>query len=217
MKSSKPFHLEPILKVQEVNEPSPLPFAKKSYRERLEALEELRELYRVLPTNSQNVLTEDPSSYPGFSLQDVVTTLVSQEVEFILIGRYAVAFHGYPRFTHDLDLYIHPTQENAKRIVSAFEQLGFKHPELTIEGLLKPNGVYKIGKVPHQLELLNEVKGISWDEARSTAISENLFGQKVYFLNLDTLIKSKKAAGRLQDLADVEQLERIRRDSWLND
>lgn len=215
VKDPKPFYIEATLSVHSVNEPVPLPFAKKSFQERLLELERLKELYQVLPQS--NRLDEDAAPYGSFSLQEALSAFVAHQVEFILIGGYAVAFHGYPRFTHDLDLYIQPTPENAKRIISGFEQIGFKHPELNIEGLLKPGSVYKIGKVPHQLELINEVKGITWDEAASTAISERLLGQKVRFLNLDTLIKSKKAAGRLQDLADVEQLERIQRDSWLNE
>ena len=119
--------------------------------------------------------------------------------------------------TKDIDLFIHRSEENARRIMSAFNDLGFNHPELTLEGLMKPGSVYKFGRAPQQIELFNEVKGIAWKETRASAIPEKLLEQPVHFMDLETLIKSKKAAGRLQDLADAEALEQIRRDSELGE
>jgi len=133
----------------------------------------------------------------------------------LVIGGYAVVFHGHVRLTADIDLFIRSSAGNARKILAAFEDLHLAHPDLTLEGIVKPGSVFKFGRAPHQVELLNDVKGITWDEAWRGAVSEQLFGQKVRYLDFETLIKSKKAAGRLQDLADVEALERIRRDAWL--
>ena len=162
-------------------------------------------------------MPDESHSSHGLTMQQVLAAFVKNGVEFLVIDGYAVAFHGHVRLTKDVDLFIQPSPENAKRIIAAFEELGFKHPELTVNGLMKPDSVFKLGKAPEQIELLNTVKGITWEEARAGAISEKLLAQPVRFVDLETLIKSKKAAGRLQDLADVEALERIQRDSWLSD
>jgi hypothetical protein len=151
------------------------------------------------------------------SIQDVLGSFVREGVEFMIIGEYAVAFHGHVRLTKDIDLFFHRTQINARRIISAFQKIEFEPSDLSVEGLTKLGSVYRFGIAPDQIELLNEVKGITWDEARKEALEEKLFEQPVLFINFEALLKSKKAAGRLQDLADAEALERIRRDSWLNE
>ncbi len=211
------FKLKPVLSVHRLGEPQVESYALQSYQERMVALEDLKRLYHALPKRKSAVcpMSDDSSFASDFTIQEVLAAFVKHGVEFVVIGGYAVAFHGYVRLTKDVDLFIHRTTKNAERIVSAFGELNFNHPELTVEGLMKLGSVYKFGRVPDQVELLNEVKGITWDEARSHAIPEKLLEQPVYFLELETLIKSKKAVGRLQDLADVEALERILRDSWL--
>jgi len=213
------FQLEPVLSVQAVDEPQPPPFVAQSHSERMIALEDLKRLYLLLPKrkSAAHSMSEDLPSSSWLTMQAVLAAFVKREVEFVVIGDYAVVFHGHVRLTKDIDLFIHRSEENAHRIVTAFNELGFKHPELTLESLMKPGSVYKFGRAPQQVELLNEVKGITWEETRDGAIPEKLLEQSVHFMDLETLIKSKKAAGRLQDLADAEALERIRRDSWLGD
>ena len=207
------------MSIHSIEERQAAPYTFQSYQERLIALEDLKELYLVLPkrktTNHSMPSDSSPSHWP--TMQDVLAAFVKHDIEFIIIGGYAVVFHGHVRLTRDIDLFIQPTRENVEKIVAAFTDLDFKNPDLNSDGLMKKGSVYKFGKAPNQIELLNEVKGITWEEAKNHIIAEKLFDQPVLFLDLDTLIKSKKAAGRLQGLADVEALEQIRCDSWLSD
>jgi predicted nucleotidyltransferase len=128
--------------------------------------------------------------------------------EFLIVGGYAVAFHGHPRFTRDLDLFYRQTPSNAERVLRAFRDYGLDQLTLTIEDLLHPALNYKIGYPPNQLDLNPDVKGLTWDQAAASAVQGRLLGQPVKFLSFDALIDSKTAAGRPQDLADIEHLMR---------
>lgn len=129
-------------------------------------------------------------------------------VEFLVVGGYAVAFHGHPRFTRDLDLFYHQTASNAEKILRAFREYGFDELTLTAEDLQHPTLNYKIGYPPNQLDLNPDVKGVTWNKAAASAVDGHLLGQPVKYLSFDALIDSKTAAGRPQDLADVEHLMR---------
>ncbi len=129
-------------------------------------------------------------------------------MEFLVVGGYAVAFHGHPRFTLDLDLFYQQTPSNAEKILRAFRDYGFDQLTLTVEDLLHPTLNYKIGYPPNQLDLNPDVKGLTWEKAAASAVGGHLLGQPIRFLSFDTLIDSKNAAGRPQDLADIEHLMR---------
>lgn len=218
-KEARPvYELEPVLHVGSISDRMDESLLFPTRDERWIALEELKRIYLLLPkrNSSQHSMPDNPvPSSSHLTMSQVLEAFARLGVEFVVIGGYAVVFHGHVRLTKDVDLFIHASCENAKRIIDAFHVLGFSHPELTEEGLMKTGSVYRFGRAPSQVELLNEVKGISWDEAVAGAIPEKLLDQPVLFIDLETLLKCKKAAGRLQDLADVEALERIHRDSWL--
>ena len=127
-------------------------------------------------------------------------------VEYLLIGAYAVGYHGYPRATKDLDVWIASTTENAIRIVSTLEQFGFGTPELTAELLLRPNHVVRMGEEPLRIEILNWASGVDFDECYRERIIDTLDGVEVSLIGLNHLKTNKRASGRLKDLADLEEL-----------
>ncbi|MDQ6653080.1 MAG: hypothetical protein M3Y84_10085 [Acidobacteriota bacterium] len=127
-------------------------------------------------------------------------------VEYLLIGAYAVGYHGYPRATKDLDIWIASTTENATRIVSALKEFGFGTPELTTELLLRPNNIVRMGEEPLRIEILNWASGVDFDECYRERIIDTLDGVEVSLIGLNHLKTNKRASGRLKDLADVEEL-----------
>lgn len=148
------------------------------------------------------------SGIPSLSLERVLTLLNRYQVEYLIVGGYAVAFHGYPRFTRDLDLFYNQTPENADRILAALREAGFTNLSLAKNDLLHPLLNYKLGRPPNQIDLNSDVKGVTWDAANRAAVAGEILGQPVRFVDFDTLIATKRAAGRPQDLADIDGLMR---------
>ena len=146
------------------------------------------------------------SDSPSLDLGQVLRHFNTHRVEFLVVGGYAVAFHGHPRFTRDLDLYYRLTPENAARILAAFSDCGLKDLRLTQADLVNPDINYKIGFPPDQLDLNPSVKGLEWTKAWAASLEGSILGQPVKFLDFDSLITAKAAAGRPQDLADIEHL-----------
>ena len=140
-------------------------------------------------------------------LPRMVELLAKHRVEFVVIGGYAVAFHGAPRFTRDLDILYRTTEQNVDRLLAALRESGLPL-KIAREDLLNKTTNYKVGFPPDQLDLSAEdaFKGIRWEEAWKTAVEGELAGAKVRFLGLEQLITAKRAAGRTQDEADVERL-----------
>ncbi len=127
-------------------------------------------------------------------------------VEYLLIGAYAVGYHGYPRATKDLDIWIAPTPENATHIVSALKEFGFGTPELTTELLLRPNNIVRMGEEPLRIEILNWASGVDFDECYRERIIDTLDEVEVSLIGLNHLKANKRASGRLKDLADLQEL-----------
>ena len=127
-------------------------------------------------------------------------------VEYLVIGAYAVGYHGYPRATKDLDIWIAATPENAKRVVTSLKEFGFSTPELTTELLLKPNNIVRMGEEPMRIEVLNWASGVNFEECYDERITDTLDGVEVSLIGLEHLKINKKASGRLKDLADLEEL-----------
>ncbi len=136
-----------------------------------------------------------------------VELLLSENVEFLLVDGYALALHGAPRFTEDIDFYILPAPENAARLMRVIDQFGFGALELTEADFLKPNYIIQLGMAPHRIDLLTGIDGVNWQEAWDSRETANLDGLEVMMIGREALIRNKKASGRTQDLADAERLE----------
>ena len=144
-------------------------------------------------------------AHPDF--KDLLALLNEHKVEYIIVGAYALAFHGAPRFTGDIDIYVNPTKDNANRIVSALAAFGFGTLGLTSEDFQKPDQVVQLGVPPVRIDLITSLTGVSWDQASAGKISGNYGDIPVSFLGRAQYIANKKATGRAKDLADIEALE----------
>ncbi len=132
--------------------------------------------------------------------------LDAHDVEYLVVGGYAVAFHGYPRTTQDLDIWVARTRRSAERLIRALHEFGFDDPELTAELFLDPDRLVRLGFPPMRLELLTSVSGLTFDDAHARASRTAIAGVPITVIGLEDLRTNKRAAGRPRDLADLEEL-----------
>ncbi|MGH9428321.1 MAG: hypothetical protein ACRD2L_18710 [Terriglobia bacterium] len=138
--------------------------------------------------------------------EEVIRCFNLHSVEFLLVGAYALAHHGVPRATQDLDLYIRPTPENARRVVQALESFGFSG--LEEEEAATPGKVIMMGGPPMRIDLLTRITGVTWDEAREGREALSYGEQQLFVVGRRELLANKAATGRTKDKADWELLQR---------
>jgi len=136
-----------------------------------------------------------------------IRSLNDNQVRYLVIGGYAVALHGHPRYTKDLDIWIERSQQNAERIVTALEQFGFGSLGLKVDDFLVPDQIIQLGNPPNRIDLLVTVSGVDFSDCFETRIQVDIDGVNVNFIDLDNLKRNKQASGRIQDLADLENLK----------
>ncbi len=141
-------------------------------------------------------------------LKDFLRLLVAHDVQFMLVGAHAIAFHAFPRNTGDIDFWVQRTRENAERILAALDEFGFGGIGLTIEDLVDPNKVIQLGREPNRIDILTFLTGLDFDECVSRSVSATYEGIAVKVIGLDDLIANKKASGRPKDLLDVEEFRK---------
>lgn len=127
-------------------------------------------------------------------------------VSAIIVGAYALGFHGAPRMTGDLDLLVQPSLENAKRVIDALAAFGFGDVGLSAADFQQPDVVVQLGVPPVRVDILTGISGITWEEAWAGRIADEFGGIPVAFIGLAELRRNKLAAGRHKDLADLEAL-----------
>jgi hypothetical protein len=128
------------------------------------------------------------------------------KVEYMIVGAYALAYHGAPRFTGDIDILVHLSPENAQKILSALADFGFGSLNLTINDFQNPDSVVQLGVPPVRIDIITSITGVTWEEANKGKI-EGLYGNvPVCFLGREQYIINKRATGRKKDLADLESL-----------
>jgi len=128
-------------------------------------------------------------------------------VRYLIIGGYAVAYHGYPRYTKDIDVWIWANPENAERVVKTLRDFGFESLGLETKDFLEADTIIQLGYAPNRIDLIMGTPGVDFEESFAVREEEVVDGVKLNFIDLENLKKSKKASGRLQDLADIENLE----------
>jgi hypothetical protein len=142
---------------------------------------------------------------------DLLVELLEAEAEFLLVGGWAVVLYGHVRATDDMDVFVRPSKMNSERVFAALEAFGapLRAHGVTAHQFAKEGNAYRFGIVPFKVEILTKISGVSFDEALRDAKSFELEGHRIPYIGKAALIANKKAAGRLKDLADVEELERL--------
>ena len=144
--------------------------------------------------------------------RDLLVLLADTGVEFVVVGAYALALHGAPRASGDIDLFVRPAPSNAERLFQALARFGapLQATGVTAADLAQPGAVYQIGLPPRRIDLLTEISGVSFDEAWASRVATEVEGRTVPFIGREALLKNKQAAGRPKDLADIARLQRPR-------
>lgn len=138
--------------------------------------------------------------------REFIQSLNDNGVRYLIVGGYAVALHGHPRYTKDIDVWIEMSAENAARMVAALEQFGFGSLGLTANDFLLPDQVTQLGQPPNRIDLLVKASGVEFEACYDSRITIELDGMPVSIISLEDLKRNKRASGRLQDLADIENL-----------
>ena len=138
---------------------------------------------------------------------EFIGSLNAHGVEFLIVGAYALAFHGAPRFTGDLDIFVRPTIENAAKVMEAVRAFGFPVDELQPQDLIDPRRILEMGIEPVQIHVMSAISGVSWDDAWETRAAGRCGGHAASFLGREAFLQNKRAAGRPKDLADIDALE----------
>lgn len=139
--------------------------------------------------------------------KEFIQSLNANKVRYLIVGGYAVAFHGYPRYTKDIDIWIAREKQNADRIIQALCDFGFGSLELEPADFLEPDTIIQLGYPPNRIDLLTELEGVEFAECYAARIETEIEGVLLPFIDLKHLKKNKKTTGRLQDLADLENLK----------
>jgi hypothetical protein len=132
--------------------------------------------------------------------------LKDYDIRYLLIGGYAVSYHGYIRATGDMDIWIAIHPDNAQKIVIVLKIFGFDLPDLKAELFLRKNKIIRMGVPPLRLEIITSISGVEFDECYQTRIVDDLDGVEVNLINLENLKKNKKASGRIKDMVDFNKL-----------
>ena len=127
-------------------------------------------------------------------------------VEYMIVGGYALAFHGVPRYTGDLDIFVRPDSLNARHIITALEDFGFKSVGLTSADFEKPDNVIQLGVPPVRVDIVTSLTGISWKSAFENRIRGRYGDVQVQYIGREQFIRNKRSIGRLKDLSDIEAL-----------
>ena len=138
--------------------------------------------------------------------KEFLRLLNAHNVEYLLIGGYAVGYFGYPRATADMDIWIAMNPVNAEKIVSVLKEFGFNLPELSAELFLREWQIIRLGMPPVRIEISTTISGVHFDECYNGKVLGTLDGEQVNLISLNHLKINKKASGRYQDLADLDNL-----------
>ena len=137
--------------------------------------------------------------------RDFLRLLNAHKVEFLVVGGHAVSFHGYPRFTHDIDIFVRPALENGQRLLEALQEFGFGTLALTAADFAVSVTIV-LGRAPEEIDLMTYVKGVDLDQVWANRVEGEIDTVPVHFISKEDLIQNKVAVGRPEDLADIARL-----------
>jgi hypothetical protein len=138
--------------------------------------------------------------------RELLGSFNDHKVEYIIVGGYALAFHGAPRYTGDIDILVKPDTQNARRIMVALNEFGFGSVGLTEGDFESPDKVVQLGVPPIRIDIITSLTGVSWEEAFSGRVAGKYGDLQVYYIGREQFIANKRAIGRRKDLADLDAL-----------
>jgi len=144
--------------------------------------------------------------------RDILLCFDAEKVEYILVGAYALAAHGYPRATMDIDVWVKPSLENSILVLKALKHFGAPLNNLTQKDLLRDDTIFQIGVAPRRIDIITGASGLLFEEAKEKAVKVKIDGLEIIVLSLKDLIKNKIASGRPKDLVDAKMLKSIAKD-----
>jgi hypothetical protein len=152
-------------------------------------------------------MTETPEDFV-----DVIRCLNAESCDFVIVGAHALASHGSPRATGDLDILVRADEVNAKRVMRALTRFGapLAAHQITESDFATPGTVYQMGLPPRRIDVLTEISGVSFDDAVADPVIGRIGDESVRCIGLDAMLANKRASGRPKDLADVAVLEELR-------
>jgi hypothetical protein len=144
--------------------------------------------------------------HPDF--KELLELFNAHEVEYLVVGGLALALHGAPRYTGDMDLYVRPSPDNARKIMAALTAFGFGSAGIATDDFLLPGRVIQLGFPPVRIDLTTSISGVSWEEACRNKVVDDYGGVSAPFIGRNEFMANKAATGRKKDLGDLEALEK---------
>ena len=144
--------------------------------------------------------------------KEFLRLLRAREVEYLLVGGYAVGYHGQPRFTNALDIWVGISSDNVERVIGVVREFGFNVPELTSKLFRQPDQIVRMGVEPVRIELMTSASGVDFETCYSERVETLLDGVPVSLISFKHLKLNKKATGRMKDLADLDILTKVEDD-----
>ena len=138
--------------------------------------------------------------------KEMLSLLLKEKVEYVLVGAYALAVHGFPRATGDIDIFVRPCKENAKKLMHVIARFGAPLKEITEDDFKKPGIIFQIGVSPRRIDIINYIDGVSFDSANEDKIIVEIDGLQIPIISKSKLIINKKSTGREKDSIDVKNL-----------
>ena len=139
--------------------------------------------------------------------KEFLELLNENKVKYLVVGGYAVAFHGHPRYTKDIDVWIELSPANANNILNALKEFGFGSLGLKPDDFLESDQIIQLGYPPNRIDILTSLKDLKFEDCYKTKVEVEIHGPHIDFIDIENLKKNKRATGRPQDLADAENLE----------
>jgi predicted nucleotidyltransferase len=138
--------------------------------------------------------------------KDMLQCLLEEIVRFLLVGAYAVAAHGHPRATKDIDFFVRAAPDNAPNLMKALRRFGASLADVSEADFSSEGIIFQIGNSPRRIDIITRISGVDFERAYANRKSVSLEGMEVPVISLEDLIANKRASGRAQDLADIEKL-----------
>jgi hypothetical protein len=139
--------------------------------------------------------------------KELLELLNAHKVEYLIVGAYALAFYGAPRFTGDLDILVKPDKDNAQKVLDVLVEFGFGSLKLSVEDFSQPDTVIQLGFPPLRIDILTALTGVTWEQIEAGKTTGKLDVAPVFFIGKKEFIQNKRTLGRKKDLADIEAIE----------